>query len=112
MADVREGLIGHWPFNGDCRDHSGNEGHGQNHGVSFTPDGAAFDGKASQIEIRPSIRPGPGDFSISLHAHTDERLDDVLGDLLSQYDPATRTGFNFNIQNFAGVDRGHDRIFQ
>ncbi|MSS70225.1 MAG: LamG domain-containing protein [Candidatus Latescibacteria bacterium] len=103
MADVREGLIGHWPFNGDCRDHSGNGHDGQNHGVSFTADGAAFDGKASQIEVHPSFRLGPGDFSISVRAHTDERLDDIPGDLLSQYDPVTRTGFSFGIQSLAGV---------
>ncbi|MSS70227.1 MAG: LamG domain-containing protein [Candidatus Latescibacteria bacterium] len=102
--DLTSGLIGHWKLSGDCRDHSGNGNHGVNHGADLTAkDGATFDGQASCIEVPSSLRPGPGDFSISLHAHTDERLDDVLGDLLSQYDPVTRTGFNFDLQNFAGV---------
>ena len=103
MADVREGLIGHYKLSGDCRDHSGNGRDGRNHGVAFTADGAAFDGRTSFIEIPSGPLLRTGDFSISVRAHTAERLDDVLGDLLSQYDPVARTGFNFTIRNCAGV---------
>ena len=104
--DLTSGLLGHWPLIDDCKDRSTNGNQGQNHGVRFTgQEGAVFDGRASFIEApdSPSLRPGAGDFSISVWAHTDERLDDVLGDILSKYDPSTRTGFNLSLRNCAGV---------
>jgi hypothetical protein len=36
------GLVGHWQLQGDCRDYSGHENHGVNHGVDL--DRGAFDG--------------------------------------------------------------------
>ncbi len=35
--------------------------------------------------------------------HTDEILDDTLGDLLTKFDPAARRGFNLSIKHHAGV---------
>lgn len=107
------GLIAHWPLAGDCRDHSGHGNHGRNHGADLTttgPDGkpnrsAGFDGRNDYIEVEPSpsLRLGTRDFSITAWVHTDELLDDVLGDVISKYDPAARKGFVFNIMNYAGV---------
>ena len=33
---------------------------------------------------------------------TEEDLDDVLGDILSKYDPATRKGINLGLMNYVG----------
>lgn len=106
-------LVGHWKLNGDVRDSSDNDNHGKGRKVAFEdagPDGtsggsAVFDGIDSYAEVpnSDSLQLGTGEFSISLWAHTAEELDDVLGDLLSKYDPERRTGFNFSIQNAAGV---------
>lgn len=37
-ADLRDGLVGYWPFDGDAKDYSGNGNHGSTHGVSLTSD--------------------------------------------------------------------------
>jgi len=66
--------------------------------------GAEFDGRGAHLKVKePSLKPGSKPFSITVWVHTEAKLDDVLGDILSQYDPETRTGFNFGIQNFAAV---------
>ncbi len=110
---VEQGLIGHWKLSGDFEDHSSYGHHGQGHGISFDLPGhkqeqdrvANFDGKASFVEVAPreQLQLGTGEFSLALWVHTQEQLDDVLGDLLSKYDGTSRRGFNFSIQNYAGV---------
>ena len=107
------GLIGHWPLAGDTQDASGHGHDGINRGADLTaagPDGRAsgaarFDGRTAAIEVAASdaLRLGTGDFSISVWVHTAQVLDDVLGDIVSKYDPDRRRGFNFSIQNYAGV---------
>jgi len=107
------GLIGYWKLGGDCQDYSGRGNHGQNHGADLTAAGpggqpgtaAPFDGRDAFIEVAPSpaLDLGTGDFSISVWIHTEEVLDDVLGDLVSQYDPGRRRGFNFSLKNHAGM---------
>lgn len=37
-ADLLNGLVGYWPFDGDAKDYSGNGNHGTTHGVSLTND--------------------------------------------------------------------------
>ena len=105
-AATGEGLVGHWKLTEDCRDSSGNNNHGVNHGVKFSgAEGAAFDGIDDYIEVpdSESLRPDKGDFSVAVQLHTEANLTDVLGDLLSKYDPATRTGATLGIMNYAGV---------
>jgi len=112
-AHAQDGLIAHWKLAGDAKDDSGNENHGQNHDVDLNapgPDGkaggaAGFDGLSDYIEVPHSnaLQLGTGDFSISVWVHTEKDLDDVIGDIVSKFDPAGRTGFNFSIQNYAGV---------
>ena len=98
------GLTAHWKLSGDVRDDAGNH-HGHSRHVHLGTDAATFDGQDSVIEIadRPSLQFGSGPFSIAMWVHTAEQLDDELGDLASKYDQQTRTGFNFSIQNNAGV---------
>ena len=107
------GLIGHWKFSGDANDASGRGNHGRAFAVDLTapgpggaPRGAArFDGKSSYVEVptNPSLELGKGDFTLAVWVHTEESLDDVLGDLVSKYDPATRRGLNWCIKSGAGM---------
>lgn len=107
------GLVGHWTLAGDAQDHSPQANHGEVHKVDLQAAGptgqagtaAAFDGRQSHIEVphSESLKLGQKEFTIALKIHTEEELDDALGDLLSKYDPQSRRGFNFSIQNNAGV---------
>jgi len=108
-ADPSESLVGHWKLLGDCRDSSGRENHGRNHGVDLGhPDGATFPGIDQYIEVpaAESLNLGRGDFSIAVKIHTAAELDDVLGDILGKYDPASRTGVTLSILNYSGVTSG------
>lgn len=106
-------LLAHWKLAGDARDSSGNHLHLQAHGVEFTgtkganeiASAARFDGRDDSLELSDTsaLRLARDDFSITLRVHTEAELDDVLGDLVSCYDPGSRTGFQLSIQNLAGV---------
>jgi hypothetical protein len=106
-------VIGHWKLAGDAKDSSPHGNHGNDHQVDLSAAGqggkpgsaAAFDGRSSRIEVADSksLKLGTKEFSIALWVNTAEKLDDVLGDLLNKFDPATRRGFNFSIQNYTGV---------
>lgn len=100
-----EGLIGHWKLGVDGSDSSGNGNDAQNHGVEFADGAAVFDGIGDFLEVKPraSLKLGTGDFSVSLWVHTEDALDDVLGDLVTKYDPVTRTGFGLSLIHHAGV---------
>lgn len=108
-----EGLIAHWKLAGDARDSSGSNLQATACGIDWQAaigdlaagTTAAFDGRTSQIEVANSdaLQLGTGDFTIALWAHTDEALDDVIGDLVSKYDPKRRAGFNFSITHRPGV---------
>ena len=105
-----EGLVGHWKLDGDARNAVAGGPSGELRGVTFQ-DGAfpakaaKFDGRGSHIEIPAgaSLQLGTGDFTISLWVHTDAAVDDDLGELLSQFDPQTRTGFHLSLRNHTGV---------
>ena len=109
------GIIGHWKLAGDAKDSSGQGNHGESIGIDSSsagpgPDGrpntaVRFDGKKTYIRVpaNPSLNLGKRDFTLAVWVHTDERLDDVLGDLVSKYDPAGRRGLNWCIKNGAGT---------
>lgn len=113
LADDARGLIGHWPLKGDARDASGHGRDGTAHGVDFSapgpngkPNGAArFDGRQAYIEVPAAKTPALGtqEFSLAVRVHTAEALDDVLGDIVSLYDPAIRRGFNFAVVHNVGA---------
>lgn len=106
-------LIGYWPLRGNVADQSGNNLKTTARGVELDivgPQNAPrtagrFNGRDSVIEISDAdaLRLGSGDLSVSLWLNTDSKLDDVPGDLLSQYDPATRTGFHLGLYSHGGV---------
>jgi hypothetical protein len=106
-AFADDDLIAHWKLTENARDSSGNDHHAINHGgVTFADgEGAAFDGIDAWLEIPADRAPkfGTKPFTIAAWIHTDEDLDDVLGDIMSCFDPETRNGFNFGLMNYAGV---------
>lgn len=104
-AATNDGLVGHWKLQGDCQDVSGQGNHGVNHGVDLDPHGAVFDGIDAWIEVpdSESLALGNSDWSAAVWIHTDEKLDDVLGDILSKYDPESRTGVNLALMNYVGA---------
>ena len=111
-----EGLVGHWQLVEDCGDSSGKGNHGSNHGVTFTADGALLDGIDDYIEVpnAASLALGTEDFSVAVWVHTEARLRDVLGDVLSKYDPASRAGLNLSIMNYVGAtsaQSNHRNVF-
>jgi len=111
-SSIDEGLIGYWKLAGDCQDYSGQDNHGICHGVLLDaagPDGtrgqaALFNGRDSYIEVphSPSFDFGTDDLSISLWIKTRDSLDDVIGDILSKFDPERRRGINFTVMHHAG----------
>lgn len=106
LAQQQLDLVGHWKLAGDCRDDSGRDHHGVNHGVDLTAaDGSRFDGIDDFVEVPAAdvLQLGTQDFSLAVWVHTEAELNDVLGDILSQYDPATRTGVTLSLLNCAGV---------
>ncbi|MBM4093247.1 MAG: penicillin acylase family protein, partial [Planctomycetes bacterium] len=101
------GLIGHWPLRGDGQDHSGNELHGVNHGVRL--EDGTFNGRNAYIEIpaHRRLQLGTRDFSFAAWIHTEKEIDDVIGDVVSQYDAANRKGFHLTLKSTAGGYSSH-----
>lgn len=109
-VELDRALMAHWPLAGDTLDRSGHLHHAQSKGPvdlqAAGPGGvmktaAAFNGRDAWLEVPADQAPqlGKGDFSFSLWLHTEDSLDDVPGDLLSQYDPATRRGFQLSVKS-------------
>ncbi len=105
-------LIAHWKLDGNARDRSGNKLDGQLHGVDLNKPSPAprsgraalFDGRDDYIEVphAEQLDLGTDEFSVAAWVHTSEELDDVLGDVLSKYDPQSRRGFVFGIKHNVG----------
>ncbi|MGE0760834.1 MAG: LamG domain-containing protein [Pirellulaceae bacterium] len=91
------GLVGHWKLRGDGRDHSGNGHHGIAHNVDLAK--GTFNGTSSYLEVpsSPAFDFGTNDFSITAWIHTEPGVRDVVGDLVTRFDPATRIGLNLTI---------------
>lgn len=121
-ADAQRGLVGRWKLAGDTRDYSGSGNHAKNHNVDLNGAGpeempsGRFNGRSSFLEVpaSPSLKFGKGDFSLAAWVHTDRALDDIPGDIISQYDPARRRGFHLTLKTNAGVTFNHanDRHLQ
>jgi hypothetical protein len=104
LAD--DGLVAHWKLDGNVLDSSGHNRHAINHGVTWDADNnAVFNGRKAWLEIpaRQNVGFETGEFTLSAWVHTASKLDDVIGDVMSCYDPKTRTGFNLSLMNYAGV---------
>ena len=104
LAD--DGLIAHWPLRSDFRDRSSRGIIAQPHGGELTlssTDGVKLDGKDDWLEVplNPALKLGTKDFTVLLWMHTDALLDDVPGDLLSQFDSEKRRGWNLSLKSHA-----------
>jgi hypothetical protein len=107
-----DGLIGRWTFDADCKDHSnsGVVGRAMNVAIDGAPPGgprktaARFNGQDSYIHIEnhPALHLGTDDFSIAVWIHTDGKACDVVGDILSQFDPNARRGFGLSVVTNTG----------
>lgn len=108
---VDDSLVGYWKLHGDCRDHSGNGNHGVDHGVDLEK--GEFNGRGAYVEVPsgPSLNVGKGDFSLCAWVCTKQDLEDVVGDVLSKYDPAKRNGFTLSIKASSGgyQSQGNDK---
>ena len=105
------GLVGYWKLQGDCQDSSGRENHGVNHGVDLA--NGQFNGASAYIEVpaSDSLKMGTGDFAVCAWVYGDEQLDDIMGDVVDMYDPASRRGITLSINSSAGgyQSQGTDR---
>lgn len=111
QRDAAAGLVGHWQLRGDCQDSSGHGHHGINHGVDLKA--GRFDGRSGWIEVPGggAFGLGRGDFTVAAWVHTDEVVDDTIGDVVSLFDPSRRRGFSLTIQSSSGgyQSSGDDR---
>jgi len=111
QSSAERGLLGCWKLIGDCRDHSGNGNHGVNHGVDLKT--GSFNGRGAYIEVpaSDSLELGKMDFSICAWVYTEQDINDVLGDIVSKYDPTLRKGFTLNLKSSSGgyQSAGDDR---
>lgn len=73
-----------------------------NYGVRLTANGGVFDGLGAHLELRDLSFAGR-DFSVSLRVYTEPGDTDYVGDLISAFNPATRTGFGLGVVTHAGV---------
>ena len=113
QPSLKQGLVGHWPLVNDAKDVSGHGRDARNRGVTWTAatagskgeSGASFDGLKAFLEVPPDAKTALGqeDFSVAAWVWTDGSTDDVPGDILSQYDPATRRGFQITLKTNTGV---------
>lgn len=106
-------LVAHWPLNGDAREVAGAAWRTDAMGVDFEGTGpsglprsaARFRGRTAAIEVANPVdfRLGQDPFSIALWVQLDSSRGGSPGDLISQYDPATRTGFHLGVYSHGGV---------
>lgn len=106
-------LVAHWPLSGSDRELTGSPVRTTSRGVTFDvagpggllPKAASFNGQNAVVDVADdlTLHLAANDFSISLWLNTQAELDDVPGDLVSQYDPATRTGFHLGLYSHGGV---------
>ena len=105
-AFADDGLVAHWPLRGDLNDRGPHGLHARSHGgelQSSDTEGTRFDGHDDWLELptHDALRLGTKDFTTSLWVHTEKDLDDVPGDLLSQFDPVRRRGFQLSVKSHA-----------
>lgn len=93
----------------DLVDHGPNKLPAQSIGVTLGRQGqrrgGVFDGRSSLLRIadHPTLRLGREDFTFTTWLHTDAIEHDVVGDLASKFDPATRTGWQVSVVTNGGM---------
>ena len=104
-SDTQPKPVAHWPLAGHADDLVGDH-HGSAEALSYTegPSGKAngaanFDGSRSRIRIEdhPGLRLGTGDFAFAVWIRSPVPMTHVFGDILSKFDPVTRSGIHLHI---------------
>lgn len=100
-------LIAHWRLERDARELISNL-NSEPESVQFSEPlfAAQFDGRASIIRVpgaSAQLNLGAQPFTISVHVRADASTEDLPGDILSLFDPATRTGLQLGIATQTGV---------
>ncbi|MEQ9409989.1 MAG: LamG domain-containing protein [Fuerstiella sp.] len=113
VVDAQPTLIGHWPLQSTIGDQSPLRLKSVGTGVRFIDDGptkllsrsAVFDGATSVIDVavKEELALANKPFSVAAWINVPEHLDDVPGDIVSRYDPETRTGFHVGLYSHGGV---------
>lgn len=106
-------LVAHWPLSTDAENKTAASLQNTTRGVVFeavaaggqTRQSARFNGRDSVIETikAESLQLGAEPFSIAMWVNTSESLGDSVGDLLSQFDYDSRTGFHLGVYSHGGV---------
>ncbi|QDU79910.1 hypothetical protein Pla110_16300 [Polystyrenella longa] len=106
---AQEGLVGHFKLSTNAKDSSSQHLQGKAVELKFVKgkefSSTRFDGLKSELIFEESslAKIGTKPFSVSMWVNLSEETDDVIGDLISQYDPATRRGFNLSVKTNSGV---------
>lgn len=101
-----DGPVAWWPLRSDAKDQGPHALPTRLHGDGPTfskTDGAKFDGIDDWLEVASAeaLKFGRRDFAVSLRVKIDEQIDDLPGDLLSQFDPMLRRGWNLSVKSHA-----------
>ena len=127
-TDPKQGLVAYWKLSGDITDRSGNDLQTIMHGsVKLNAEGtegekipvAEFDGRSAWLEVSAGSKTQLGieDFSVAAWIYTQDTLNDVFGDIISQYDASAKRGFHLSLKynfgptntaNFRQLDFGID----
>ena len=99
--------IAHWPLQENAIEAVGGTAPMEANAISYETIGpvgsqrraARFDGEQSVIRVlsTPALKLGSEPFSISAWVYTDGSTTDVPGDIISQFNPATRTGLHLGL---------------
>lgn len=105
QAFAAEGPVARWKLMGDTKNSVPSSPDGVNHGVKLAAKQATFDGLGSHITVPANdvLKLGKEDFTISVWVDSNGITDDDQGDILSQFDPKTRTGFHLSLRSNSGV---------
>ena len=112
MSKIDQSLIAHFPLQADGQNLVGGIPAAQCNNITWTTGpgarlhkAAGFNGTSSIVDVSDhrNLKMGTGDFSVALWLHTEDRGGDVVGDLVSKFDPATRRGFSLGVVTNAGV---------
>jgi hypothetical protein len=110
-------LVSYWPFDAGALDVVGTN-NGVNHGAVSVAGKAgnafSFDGVDDYVSVADanSLDFGSGSFSVSAWVYTDAALSDVVGDVVSKFDPVAKKGFNFNVLSNTGGPQSNYRNTQ
>jgi len=104
-------LVGHWRLDHDGRDVSGHSRHATPHGpVGFGSGGAASFGRRGCLTVPGSALAelDGGSFTVSAWLRLPDRPADVIGDVVSMFDPTRRRGFGLGVQHGVSTSSHHN----